>query len=54
MIIVARKADGKILSRYEAWARGAYDNAIEDLTGNGYKYLSEEITFMGDMIIWVE
>jgi len=54
MIIVARKVDGKILSKYEAWARGAYENALEDLTGNGYKYLSEEITFMGDMIIWVE
>lgn len=53
MIIVARKSDKKILSRYEAWENGAYENALEDLKGNGYKYINEEITMMGDMIIWV-
>lgn len=54
MIIVARISDRKILSRYEAWDTNAYDNAIDDIRGNGYAYVKEEITMMGDMIIWVE
>ncbi len=53
MIIIVRKSDNKILSRYEAWERNAYNNAIDDIKGNGYAYISEEITMMGDMVIWV-
>lgn len=53
MIIVVRKADKKILTRYEAWAVNAYQTALDDIRGNGYQYDSEEITMMGDMIIWV-
>lgn len=54
MIIVVREKDQKILSKYEAWDSNAYDNAIEDIAGNGYKYDREEITMMGNMIIWVK
>jgi len=54
MIIVAKKVDGAIIARYEAWATGAYENALADIDRDGFRYLSEEITFMGDMIIWVQ
>lgn len=54
MIIIVRISDEKILSRYEAWAQNAYENAMQDIKGNGYEYVKEEITMMGDMIIWVK
>lgn len=54
MIIVARISDNKILSRYEAWEMNSYDNALQDIKGNGYEYVREEITMMGDMVIWVK
>lgn len=54
MILVARKSDKKVLSKYEAWDLNSYPNALGDIERNGYKYISEEITMMGNMIIWVE
>ena len=54
MIMVVRMKDNKILSRYEAWEINSYKNAIDDIKGNGYEYVKEEITFMGDMVIWVK
>ena len=54
MIKVVRRSDNMILGTYEAWATGAYENAIADIDREGFTYLSEEITFMGDMIIWVK
>ncbi|MBQ9328916.1 MAG: hypothetical protein IJ225_10370 [Solobacterium sp.] len=54
MIIVVRKSDNKILSRYEAWELGAYSSAMKDISGNGYRCLGEEITFMSNLVIWVE
>lgn len=53
MIIVVRESDRKILARYEAWATGAYEHAMADIDGNGHTYLREEITVMGDMVIYV-
>ena len=44
----------QILSKYEAWAEGAYETAVGDVRRNGYEYINEEITFMGDMVIWVK
>ena len=54
MIIVAKKIDGSVIARYEAWATGAYENALADIDRDGFHYLSEEITMMGNMIIWVQ
>lgn len=54
MILVVRISDEKILSRYEAWELNSYSNALQDIKGNGYEYIKEEITMMGDMIIWVQ
>lgn len=53
MIIIADIKTREILRRYEAWAPGAYEQAQLDaaLLGN---VIDEEITLMGDMIIWVE
>lgn len=53
MIYVVRENDHMILNRYEAWASGAYEKALEDIGTSGYRYIREEITFMGDMVIWV-
>ena len=53
MIIIVRKSDNKILSKYEALELNAYENAVHDVEANGYTYISEEITMMGDMVIWV-
>lgn len=53
MILVVRTSDKKILSRYEAWAQGAQTEALKFIQDNGYKVVSDEITLMGDMIIWV-
>ena len=54
MIKVARIRDNKILTTYDAWEANAYRNALDDIRGNGYEYVQEEITMMGDMIIWVK
>lgn len=54
MIIVVRKSDNKILSKYEAWELNAYDNAYDDIKDNGYIAVDETINFNGDMIIMVE
>lgn len=54
MIKVVRISDNKILSTYDAWVLTSYSDALKDIEGNGYKYIREEITFMGDMIIWVK
>lgn len=54
MIIVARKSDGAVIARYEAWAAGAYEGALADIDREGFEYLFEEITFMGNMVIWVQ
>ena len=54
MILVVRKSDDKVLSRYEAWDPNAYTNAMDDIKGNGLEYIGEEITLMGNMIIWVK
>ena len=54
MILIVRKNDNKILSKYEAWAKDAYETAVGDVRRNGYEYINEEITFMGNMVIWVK
>lgn len=54
MIKIVRMSDNKILSTYDAWVLNSYASALDDIRGNGYCYVDEEITFMGDMIIWVK
>lgn len=53
MIIVVRKSDNAVIARYEAWAAGAYGNALADIDREGFRYLGEEITMTGNMVIWV-
>lgn len=54
MLFVVNINDNRILYRIDAWAHNAYENAIETIKTLGYKYAKEEITFNGDMVIWVE
>lgn len=54
MIKVVRTSDNKILTTYDAWAENAYNHALDYIWCNGYEYIREQITMMGDMIIWVK
>ena len=42
-----------IVFRVNAWLADATETVAKWITRNGYKYHSEEITLMGDMIVWV-
>ena len=53
MVIVALKETGRILNRFEAWATNSVETACRWAVENGYKLLGDEITLMGDMVIWV-
>lgn len=54
MLLVVRKSDGFIIERLEAWLIDAEERAYKAIAENGYKAIEEEITFLGDKIIWVE
>lgn len=54
MILVVRKTDNAIIACYEAWATGAYEQALADIDRDGLVYLREEITIMGNMVIYVQ
>lgn len=54
MIKIVRISDNMILSTYDAWQLNSYSNAHKDIEANGYELVNEEITFMGDMIMWVK
>lgn len=54
MVFVVSVMTKKILNRCDAWqvdSVGAMKNWANE---NGYVVLDTEITFMGDMVIWVE
>lgn len=53
MIIVAKKEDGIILNRFEAWAMNAEQTARHWIKEAGLVLLDIEITMMGDMVMWV-
>lgn len=53
MILIVRENDKIILGKYEAWASGSYEEALKEIERSGHKYIREEITFSGNMVIWV-
>lgn len=53
MIILVDIATREILGRYEAWAAGSMEAAQQDAAKLG-RIVKDEITLMGDMIIWIE
>lgn len=51
--VVSKKTD-MILNRCDAWEANSVEKMKEWAENNGYSIINAEITFMGDMIIWVE
>ena len=53
MIYVVNKETNMVLAKFEAWTEDAMDKAARYVAKAGVEYLDQEITFMGDMVIWV-
>ena len=53
MVYVVRKSDKKILFREDAWAYHSVEAAYTYVAMQGLETVDEEITAMGDMVIWV-
>ena len=54
MLLIARKEDGKILAKWDAWDVNCEDNASQYITENSLNVVDDEITFSGNRILWVE
>ena len=55
MVYVVKKDEiGTIVNRCDAWEINAADKMRAWAIENGYEIIKEEITFMGDMVIWVK
>lgn len=54
MCYVVRESDELILYRIDAWAMDSYGKALKWAKVNGHEVLRDEITLLGDMIIWVK
>ena len=53
MLMIVDKETKMILARFEAWAQDCMERAEAFIRDGGYKYIDDEITFSGDMVIWV-
>lgn len=53
MVLVVELETDKVLARFEAWEENSIDNAIQWAEENGYKLVIDEITPMGNMVIYV-
>lgn len=53
MIYVVEKKTNKIVKRCDAWVKNGVENMRAEAYFMGYEILGEEITFMGNMVIWV-
>ena len=54
MVYVVNKATNEILFKIDAWVGGADGIASEWAFNHGYTCIGDEITMMGDMVIWVK
>lgn len=54
MCYVVLEATKEILFRIDAWELHSVDKAIGWAEANGYKIVKDEITLMGDMVLWVK
>lgn len=55
MLYIVEKSTGKIVEKFEAWMPKLFDEVGRYCTVYGWKWIGEpEITFMGDMIVYVE
>ena len=56
IFVVDKNADlnNNIVFRVDSWSANASETVAEWIADNGYTYVSEEITFMGDKVVWVK
>ena len=54
MVYVVKRDTKEILNRGDAWERGVVDRMYQWIDENGFTAVDDEITFMGDMVIWVK
>lgn len=54
MIYVVERMTQKIVNRCDAWELGGVPRMCKWASDAGYSTMTQEITFGGDMIIWVE
>lgn len=53
MLKVVSMDSKMILFTVDAWEADCIDKACRWIAENGYEFVSNEITFMGDMVVWV-
>ena len=53
MIYLVNEATERIIDRCDAWETGGLERLEQYAKDEGYSIISETITSMGDMIIWV-
>ena len=53
LYVVKRDEIGTILARWDAWYIHCTEEAEQFIKDNGLEVLDDEITFMGDRVIWV-
>ena len=53
LYIVKKDEKGTILARWDAWYINCEEEAIEFIRENNLMVIKDEITFMGDRVIWV-
>jgi len=56
IFVVDKNADlnNNIVFRIDAWQMNASTIVAEWIADNGYEFICEEITFMGDKVVWVK
>lgn len=54
MIYAVLRTTNEIICRCDAWAWNGIDAMKKEAREKGYVPVEEEITFMGDMVIWCE
>lgn len=54
MFYIVNKLNNMIVSRCDGWDMEGQRQLERDAKRAGYKIVDREITFMGDMVVWVE
>lgn len=54
MILVVNKANEQVVNKCDAWEVNGVWRMISEAEAAGYEVCGSEITFMGNMVIWVK
>lgn len=54
MVYVVNRKTNEILNRCDAWELGAVSKMTRWARGAGYSTVTQQITSIGDMVLWVE